>query len=211
MDEASPVIEFDDLARADLGGEPIERMTIVGDQNERRRHRDQPRLEPLDRLEVEVVRRLVEHDHVVPVLCGSGAAAVVGKHLGERNAFRLATGEFVGAAVEQRLNPERGRDRCNLPALAEVLRHRSGRQHRVLLEHRDPRTSTETDGSTVGLQRAGQDPQQRRLPRSVDPDHGHAIAARDRDGEIVEQHFVGLFEPDSRHVDADHSATLRRG
>ena len=36
----------------------------MGDQDECGRHRDEARFEPLDRFEVEVVRGLVEHDHV---------------------------------------------------------------------------------------------------------------------------------------------------
>ena len=65
VDEAATAVELDHPARPDGGGEPVEGVAIVGHEHERRFHGDQPGLEPFDRFEVEMVRRLVEHDHVV--------------------------------------------------------------------------------------------------------------------------------------------------
>ena len=82
VDETAATVQFDNPARTDRGGEPVERMAVVGHEDERRLHRDQPGFEPLDRFQVEVVGRLVEHDHVVV------AVFVVGEHLA--SATRLA-------------------------------------------------------------------------------------------------------------------------
>ena len=97
-------------------GEPVEGVAVVGDEHERRLHRDQPRLEPFDRLEVEVVRRLVEHDHVVV------AVLVIGQHLGQRDALGLPARQLVGRTVEQRQHAERRRRGGDLPAVAAALR-----------------------------------------------------------------------------------------
>ena len=120
VDEAPPAVEFDDLARPDGGGQPVEGVTVVRDEHQRRLHLHEARLEPLDRLEIEVVRRFVEHHHVVV------AVLVVGEHPGQCNPLRLATGEFVGTTIEQGLDTELRRDSGHLPRVAEKLAHRAG-------------------------------------------------------------------------------------
>ena len=91
-----PVVDLDHLARPATGREPIEHVPVVGDEHERRPCGRQPGLEPLDRFEVEVVGRLVEHDQVV----------LADERLGERHPLGLATRELVGPAGEQRLDAE---------------------------------------------------------------------------------------------------------
>jgi hypothetical protein len=199
VDEAATPVEFDHLARADVGGQPIEGVAIVCDQHERRLHLHQARFEPLDRLEIEVVGRLVEHDHVVV------AVFVVGEHPGERDTLGLAAGQFVGAPVEQRLHAELGGDGCDLPRVTEELAHRAGREHRILFERGDPNAPPETDVALVGLQGPGHDLQQRRLAGAVDTDHRHPVARRHGDGDVLEQHLVGLGHSDTGEVDTDHA------
>ncbi len=205
VDEAPTTVQLHDLARADVGREPVQRVAVVGDEHERRLHLHQPGLQPLDRFEVEVVRRLVEHDEVVV------AVLVVGEHLGERHPFRLPTRQLVGTAVEQRLHPEFRGDGSDLPRIAEELADGARRQHRILLERGDPHAPAEPDIALIGRQDPGHDLQQRRLAGSVDADDGDPIAGRHRHREVAEQHLVRLGERHARKVDTDHGrdATAR--
>ena len=76
----------------DAGREPGEEAAVVGDEDDGALVRRQRRLERLDHLDVEVVRRLVEHEHV----------GLDERQLEERQARPLPTGE-VGDALELRL------------------------------------------------------------------------------------------------------------
>jgi hypothetical protein len=201
--EAASPVEFHHAARADGGGEAVEGVTIVGHQHERRLHRDEAGFEPLDRFEVEVVGRLVQHDHVVV------AVLVVGQHLGQGDPLGLATGQLVGGPVEQREHPQRGGGGGDLPAVAEHVADLARRQHRILFERRDPDPTTEADVPGVGTQRSGQDAQQGGLARPVDADDGDTVAGRDRQVDPGEQQLVGLAHADPGDVDADHATTLR--
>ena len=154
MDETTTTVEFDDLARTDVGGQPVEGMAVVGDQHERRLHLHESVLEPLDGFEVEVVGRLVEHHQVVV------AVLVVGEHPGERHSLCLTARQLVGAPIEQWLHAELGRHRRDLPRVTEELANRAGRKHRILFQRCDPRAPTEPNVALVGLQHAGEDLQQ---------------------------------------------------
>ncbi len=145
-----------------------------------------------------MVGRLVEHHHVVV------AVLVVGEHPGERDTLRLPSGEFVRAPIEQGLHAELGRHGCDLPRVAEELADRAGWEHRILLQRGDPHTATEAHVTLVGRQHTGHDLQQGGLARTVDADHGDPVARRDGDGDILEQHLVGLGHPHTGQVDADH-------
>jgi hypothetical protein len=89
----------------------LEEPAVVGDEDDGRVEGEQRFLEPLERLDVEVVRRLVEQQQV-----GLG-----GERPGERCARELAAGEGLQGAVEVRVDePEAVDDRaCALaPAVA---------------------------------------------------------------------------------------------
>ena len=64
MDVRLSVVEFDDAARANGRRQPIKCMSVVSDQHQRRAHRNKARFKPLDCLEIEMVRRLIEDHHV---------------------------------------------------------------------------------------------------------------------------------------------------
>ncbi len=190
----------------DVGGQPVERVAVVGDEHERRLHRHQPRLEPLDRFEVEVVRRFVEHDQVVI------AVLVVGEHLGERHPLGLAARQLVGATVEQRLHPELRGHGSDLPRVTEELADRARRENRILFERGDPHAPTEADITLVGRQHAGQDLQQRRLARAVHADDGDAIAGRHRHGDDrANSTLSGWATPTPARSTQITDATLRPG
>ena len=94
----------------------------------------EPLLQPLDRLEVEVVGRLVEHDQV----------ELADQRLRQRHPLGLAARQFVGAPIEQRLHAERGarprrpatsrrgtRRRCPAAASGPARAARSARRGRT--------------------------------------------------------------------------------
>ena len=122
-----------------------------------------------------MVGRLVEHDHVVCVLGRAGTTAVVGEHLGERDSFCLTPRQLVGAPIEQGLHAERRGHGRHLPAISEIVRNGAGGKYRILFEHRDPSAPTEPDLTAVGLERAGEDPQERGLARPVHTNDGDPI------------------------------------
>ena len=145
-----PAIDLDHLAGPATGREPVEHVTVVGDEHECRAGGRQPGLEPLDRFEVEVVGRLVEHDQVV----------LAHERLGERHPLGLAARQLVGPASEQRLHAERSRDGGHLPSHVafapatlcptQILGHSAGRETRVLVERGDANAAAEAHGAFVG-------------------------------------------------------------
>ena len=103
------------------GADGLEEPAVVGDEHDRRVERLQRLLEPLERLDVEVVRRLVEQQQV----------GVAGERAGQRGARQLAAGERlqraveVGLVVEAQAAHHRGRAVAPRPA-AGVLEARLG-------------------------------------------------------------------------------------
>ncbi len=85
-----------DLALVDLGDvvdEVLHERTVVADEDDRALVGTQEALDPGDRLEVEVVGRLVEQEHV----------GLAEQQLRERKAHLPAAGELVGEPLEVRL------------------------------------------------------------------------------------------------------------
>ena len=128
VDVRAAVVQFNDTTRADSAGQSVKRMTVVRDKDKCRLHRDEARLEPLDGFKVEVVGRLVEHDHVECTLL------VVSQHLGESNTFSLPTGELIGPPIKERQHPKRSGRCLNFPAVAEHVAHDAFGQLWILFE-----------------------------------------------------------------------------
>ena len=82
-----------------LGRDLVEHVAIVGDQHQPAAVGGQPLLEELDGIEIEVVGRLVEDQHLV----------LADQQTGQRGALGLATGQLVGRRVEQRRSSPAGR------------------------------------------------------------------------------------------------------
>ena len=128
VDVRTSVIKFDDATRANGAGQSVEGVPVVRDEHKCRLHRDETRLEPFDGFKVEVVRRLVEHDHV------KCALLVVSQHLGQSNTLGLTTGKLVGPPVEERQHTERSGRCLDFPAVAEHVTHDAFRQLGILFE-----------------------------------------------------------------------------
>ncbi len=134
------------------------------------------RLETPHGIEVEMVRRLVEHEPVR--LLEQGAR--------EQRARALAAGELAERSVEIDFRElEAVQRRPHLPLGGVAARHcfiERGAQRRgaafrcVLREITEPALAGTHDRAAVGLVDAGQDAHQRRLPGPVRPDEPDAVA-----------------------------------
>jgi len=103
------------LAAIDLddpGRDAIEEVAIVRHDDQRAREAGEPRLEPLDRPRVEVVRRLVEREHI----------GLAEQRVRQGDAAALTDRQLADALVHAR-QLQRGGDRVHL-----VLGHRLARQ-----------------------------------------------------------------------------------
>ncbi len=136
----------------------------------------QVRGEPRDALDVEVVRGLVEEQHVV-----------VGDEEGrERDAATLPAGQRVrrGVEVEVAQQPRvDGADaRVRRPgvgrgvAVHEVADRRAGADVVALVEQAHPQAAHAGDTAAVGLLRAREEAQERRLAGPVGADDADAVA-----------------------------------
>ena len=108
-------------------GDAVEYVPVVGDEEQATRERGEPFLEVGDRVEVEVVGRLVE-DEGVPLAREQG---------GERHALLLSARQLVGRRVEHTAHAEAREHRFALPLVpTEPVAHRgthgAGRQDREL-------------------------------------------------------------------------------
>ena len=94
------------------GADRLQEPAVVGDEHDRGVERDQVGLQPLERLDVEVVGRLVEQQQI----------GVPGQRPAERGAGQLAAGEGVQRAVEVGVVAEaeavQGRQRPLAPVVA---------------------------------------------------------------------------------------------
>ena len=113
------------LEREDVGRDPVEEPAVVADHDDAARERFEARLERTQRVDVEVVRRLVEQQHVAARL----------EQLREVDAVALAAGQLadelllVGAAEVERRDVRScrhlaGPDLHDLDAVGDLLEHR---------------------------------------------------------------------------------------
>jgi len=139
-----------------------------------------------DGLQVEVVRRLVEHQHVV----------LPGQQGGQRHAPPLAARQGAHGRVPRQVRDEPGQHVAH-PRVARPLvfrpvpddrgaDHQRRVQHVVLLEHPDPDAAAHGDPPGVGREPAREQPQQARLAVPVAPDDADPVALRDPDRHRLE-------------------------
>jgi hypothetical protein len=161
----------------------------VADDDERALEAPEPRLEPVDRREVEVVGRLVEQQHVgidreraddcraAPLAAAGGrrgTAEVDADLVGDRGSLVWFGGAFAGE------HP-----------LAEGF---VAGQLRVLLEQHDARTRDDRALALVGVDHPGEAFEQCRLARAIAPDQRQPVARPDVDVEPAEQPAFALDE-----------------
>jgi hypothetical protein len=159
------------------GGDAVEDVAVVGDEQQPAAVLGQAGLEPGDGVDVEVVGGLVEHEQV-----GLGQEGT-----GQGHPLGLAARQRGDVDARHRPHAQAVEDGLGLPPLADSGERGAGRQRGVLAQHRDAHAAPPAHRPGVGLALAGQDAQQRGLALPVQPDDAHAVAVGDRDGAVGEE------------------------
>ena len=170
--------------------EPREKRPVVTDRDEGAGEPLQPVLQPLDRAEVEMVRRLVEQQHV-------GLSRERARD-GRPPTFAAA----CGCNRSRQVDPDLIRDRCSLVRLWPVcpVQHPGferikARHIRILLKEDDVRARHDGALALVGIDHVRKTLEQSRLPRAVAADQRQAVALADIEIEAAEQPAFALDEP----------------
>src|SRR5882762_3194595 len=169
----------------DVRRHAVEEPAVVRDHHRAARKAEQRALERAQRLDVEVVGRLIEQQQVAAAL----------QQLGEVHAVALAAGELadglllVGAAeVEARDVAARRRrivsDLDVLQAIGDFFPHGFLRIERIsrLIDVRELHRFPHLQPAGIRLDVPGQDPEQRRFPRAVRPDDADDAPGRQAEG-----------------------------
>ena len=164
------------------------------------------------RVDVQVVGRLVQQQHV-----GLGE-----QQPEELQPAALTTGQVVepcrqSVAGEAEVLQQRGRARLttarqpHLPAQPlHRLQHplRSAQLGHRLAEIADPHRGATPHPAAVGLQVAGQQPEQAGLTRAVDPDQADALARPDGPVEVAQQHPI--IDGETRRAESSNTSLPSR-
>ncbi len=202
VDVADAPVQLDDA-----GGDPVEQVAVVGDQQQAAPVTGQPLLQPGDGVEVEVVGGLVE-DQQDAVVVGAAAGPDLDQRPGQRHPLGLPAGQGGHVGVGQPAHAQAFEHRLDLPPAAAHLGDGARRERGLLVEHDHPGAAPPPDGPGLGLGPAGQHPQQRRLAAPVQPDHGDAVTARDGERDVGEQRLARPAGRQRRRVEQDHPSTV---
>ena len=173
----------------------------MGDQHQTTAVRGEPFLEELDGVEIEVVGRLVEDQHLVLTDQQPWPARRASPgHPTARRSTRRADGVIP--------NRSSIASPCHCPPTAS--RTDPDRQHRVLQQEPDPGPTTPPNLAGLGPKLAGEHPQQRALAAAVEPDDTEAITVADRHRDVGEQRSVRPAGGESFGVDEDHERSVLR-
>ena len=125
------------------GGDPVEQVAVVGDEDQAAPEGQQLLLEPGHRAQVEVVGGLVEDQQL----------GRVGQHPGQGHPLGLAAREGGHVGVGRRGHAQPVEGRLGLPALADRVGTVPGGSIGHLLEEADPRAPAPPDLALVGAGR----------------------------------------------------------
>jgi hypothetical protein len=200
------------LAGVDLDdrvGDGSDQVAVMGDQHDRAGERVKRVLEHVARLDVEMVRRLVQAEQV----------GRVGHQLGQRQSRLLPTRQDFDLLLDRVAGEEEGTEQ--LPHLGrahagggagQLLEDGVGGVERldlVLCEVGDPDVAAQVAAASLELQHPGQDLQQGALAGAVRADEGHLLAALQDQVEAV-VHGVGAVSLDDLLERDDHAPASRR-
>ena len=194
-----PALEGVDRRVVDLPGhrrDLVEEPPVVGDDEERalagRPAAADVLGEPADTGDVEVVRRLVEHDDV----------PLPGEQAGERHAATLSAGQLAHRGTEVDVAQQPGHDVADrrLRGPFVLLRvaddggpHIERRVEDVgLLEVAHPGAAARRHASGVRVEHAGEDPHERRLAVAVAADDPDPVAGADPQRHLIEDRAIGV-------------------
>jgi hypothetical protein len=228
--QLSPV-ELDDAR-----GHAVQEGAVVGDGHHAALEVDQQLLQPLDRVQVQVVGGFVEQQDI----------GLAHQRLGECDAFAGSAGQRADLRLWIQMQAMQGLLDALLPVPAvlrlnralqgievaltvrvlfdqldqslEACAHRSEHgvvrvQQRFLGDKRQAHALLELDHSVVRFLHASQDLEQRGLSRAVASDEADALATLQREAGLVEKCHVaegqmGVNECDQCHVSADYPACI---
>jgi hypothetical protein len=186
----------------DARGDPIEDVTVVGDEQQAAAVRRQPAFQPRNGAHVEVVGRFVEDQQDVV------ARLVRWAHLhqrpGQGDPLGLATRQRGQRRIEPTAEAEVIQDRGGLPTRPDRLADRRPMQIGVLVQHHDAGIAATAHGAGLRRGPSGKLAQQRRLPAAVQPHDGDAISRRDRQRDAGEQLPPGARRAKVGGVEQDH-------
>jgi len=183
------------LEREDVGRDPVEEPPIVADHDSAAGELLEPVLERAQGVDVEIVGRLVEQQHVTRAL----------DHLRQVDAVALAAGQDADAlllvlALEVEARDVRPRvdrllpDHDRLDALADLLvKRRVGRERvAALVDVAELDRVTDLDLAGVRLLEPHDHAEQRGLARAVGPDDPDDAAAGQRERQVVDQLAIAV-------------------
>ena len=201
----------DEGARHDV----VEEVAVVADQQQRAGVVHQQLLQDVERVGVEVVGRLVEHQDV----------GRLGEELGQQEAVALAAGEHARRGARARGFEEEVLEVADdVPAAAlhlqavvaarDVLRDRLGvvdrRPHLVEVGHLE--LGPELDRALGGRELAEQELDERRLARAVGADEADLVAAAQDEVEPADDgRLAGIGEAEGLRLDHPDARDLARG
>ena len=183
------------LEREHVGRDPVEEPAIVGDDHRAAGEREQRLLERAERVDVEVVGRLVEQQQVPAAtqqLRQMEPVALAARQLGDLlllvGSLEVEAGD-VGAAVDRPV-AELDLVLAARDLLPDVLVgvERVAR----LVDVRELDGVPDPQRAGVGLLLAGDHPQQRGLAGAVRTDHADDPAAGQVEAQVVDQHAVAV-------------------
>ena len=175
------------------GGDPVEKMTVVADEHHPAGETGQPRLQPGDRGQVEMVGGLVEDQQL----------RRVGQDPGQRHPLGLPAGEVRDTTVDQTAHAQPVQDRLGLPARADRLADGALRNSSLLVQQADPDTPAPANLAGFGGLDASQNPQQGRLAGPVDTDHTEPVPVGHRDRQLLEENPIGAPHRHTGCIDED--------
>ena len=207
---ARPVEEPAAVDLDDPRGQPAQERPVVGHEDERPAEPEQVILEPADRLDVEVVRRLVEQQGV----------GLADQRSGEQDPALHPRGERLERGVGVDLHPrEDAVDRVvgGVPAVVLVepgghlFEDRSAPALGDLLDQPgDPDPLGADHLALVGREVAVEELQERRLPGTIPADQADPLAALDLPVDLVEQRRPAERDAHASHADQRHGPIAPR-
>ncbi len=194
----APAVQFHDSRR-----EPLQKRAVVRHEDHGPGEVREEFLEPRDRVDVQMVGRLVEQEHVglahQRARQQDAPAPAARQRVDDRVGLQLQAGEHeVNMMIAQ---PRFVGFEMVCVSLSHDVEHRAvGRQRDVLVKARRAQCGLAPHGARVGRDLAAENLEQRRLARAVPAEDGNALARLD-----LQRHFV-----QQRHVAERHRHALAR-
>ena len=200
FDEAAVAFRHDDG-----GGDAIEEVAVVADQQHGAGIIGQHFLEHVEGFEVEIVGRLVEHQKIARPR--EGPRQQQPSALAARERAHLLAHLFGGEEELLQIADHMAGDAADAERVAAAAGQRVGDREigveggALLVEPSEFDIGPERHRAGVGFEPPGQQFQQRRLARAVRADHADPVAAQDAGGEIAHDGHIAIGFGDRLRLD----------